>query len=171
MICEFLEDAYPCYFPKLLPEDPYDKAFARIWIDFVGKAFLPSFFRLLQSQEKVKQDEARADLYKAIEQITAKRKGPYFFGQEFSLVDIAIAPWAIRDYILSEHRGYKREDLGKSWVDWVGLALRRIPKDRLIGCQYIPDSQEYRPNLHHTGPALDTLVECEGGYCPLSYRS
>lgn len=135
MICEFLEDAYPCYFPKLLPEDPYDKAFARIWIDFVGKAFLPSFFRLLQSQEKEKQDEARADLYKAIEQITAKRKGPYFFGQEFSLVDIAIAPWAIRDYILSEHRGYKREDLGKSWVDWVGALESRpsVTKTTSVG--------------------------------------
>ena len=125
MICEFLEDAYPSYSPKLLPEDPYDKAFARLWIDFVGKSFLPPFFRLLQSQEKEKQDEARADLYKALAQISAKRKGPYFFGEEFSLVDIVIAPWAVRDYILAENRGYKREDVGNGWAEWSGALESR----------------------------------------------
>jgi len=118
VICEFLEDAYPSHTPHLLPEDPYDRAIARIWIDFVGKSFLPAFFRLLQSQEKEKQDEARKDLYAALGQLSSKRKGPYFFGNDFTLVDVAIAPWAARDYILVENRNYKREDVENGWKDW-----------------------------------------------------
>ena len=41
VLCELLEDAFPSYSPKLLPEDPTEKAYARIWIDYIGKAILP----------------------------------------------------------------------------------------------------------------------------------
>lgn len=127
VICEFLEDAYPSHTPRLLPSDPYERARARIWIDHITKFFLPPFFRLLQSQEKAKQDEARQDVYKALSMLAKQRKegGPFFFGEEFSLVDIAIAPWAERDYIITEHRGYKREEVGNGWKEWADALEKR----------------------------------------------
>lgn len=54
-----------------------------------------------------------------------KRKGPYFFGEEFSLVDIAVAPWTMRDYVITEHRGYKREDVGGGWKEWADILGQR----------------------------------------------
>jgi len=127
VICEFLEDAYPNHNPHLFPADPFDKARARLWIDFITKSFLPPFMRLLQSQERAKQEEAKNELYKALSTLSAQRKpgGPYFFGEEFSLVDIAIAPWAVRDYIITEHRGYKREDVGNGWKEWAEALEQR----------------------------------------------
>ena len=127
ILCEFLEDAYPSYKPHLLPDNSYDRAFSRIWLDHLAKNFLPAFFRLLQAQpeEKEKQDEARQELYKALGTLAAKRKGPYFLGEEFSIVDVAIAPWVVRDYNLAEHRGYKREDIPNGWKEWADLLEQR----------------------------------------------
>lgn len=118
---EFLEEAYPQYSPHLLPSDPYERARARIWIDHIGKTFLPPFFRLLQSQDTKKQDEALAEVQKSLRQLAAQRKGPYFFGNDFSLVDAAIAPWATREHIVIEHRRHKREDVGNGWKEWAEL--------------------------------------------------
>lgn len=41
IICEFIEDAYPEHGPSLLPKDPFERARARIWMDFVGKSVVP----------------------------------------------------------------------------------------------------------------------------------
>ena len=57
--------------------------------------------------------------------LAAKRKGPYFLGEEFSIVDVAIAPWVVRDYNLAEHRGYKREDIPNGWKEWADLLEQR----------------------------------------------
>jgi len=125
VLCEFLEDAYPGYTPHLLPSDPYERAHVRIWIDFISKAIIYPWMRILQSQEKEKQLEAREELYKALGQLSAQRKGPYFLGEQFSLVDVAIAPWAVREYILVENRDYKREDVSSGWKEWAELLEKR----------------------------------------------
>lgn len=39
-------------------------------------------------------------------------------GEEFGLVDIAIAPWTKRDYLIRDHRGYVRADVGEGWKEW-----------------------------------------------------
>jgi len=125
VICEFLEDAYPSHKPALLPADAFARAIARLWIDHVSKSVILAFFRLLQAQEAPKQDEARAEFRKALKTLAEQRKGPFFFGDEFSLVDVAIAPWALRDYIVADHRGYKREDVGAGWKEWAELLEQR----------------------------------------------
>ncbi|KAJ7647721.1 glutathione-S-transferase [Roridomyces roridus] len=118
VLCEFFEDAYPTHKPSMLPEDAYTKAYARIWIDYVGKTFVPGFMRLLMAQETEKQDAALAELYEVLRRFSAQIKGPFFLGEHFSLVDIAIAPWITRDVIAAEHRGYSREDVGAEWKQY-----------------------------------------------------
>jgi len=118
VLCEFLEDAYPDHGLRTLPADAFERARVRLWVDHVNKAVVPAFFRLMQSQEPDKQDAAREEVCTALRTLTAQAKGPYFLGDEFSLVDIALAPWAARDYIHTEHRGYTRDAVGKEWAAW-----------------------------------------------------
>ena len=125
VILELLEDAYPSQKPSLLPSDPYERAFARIWIDYTSKSIIPATFRLIQAQEKDKQDSAREELVQAFKTFAEQIKGPYFLGTEFSLVDTAIAPWIIRDYIPREHRGFTRESVGSKWVEYTALIEKR----------------------------------------------
>ncbi|KAF5386216.1 hypothetical protein D9615_002310 [Tricholomella constricta] len=124
IICEFLEDAYPDQNP-LLPSDPTSRAIARVWIDHVSKAIIPAFQRLLQAQEKEKQDEAREELYIALRKFANEVQGPYFLGDEFSLVDVAIAPWIVRDYVVHENRGFTREAVSDAWVKYAGTVEKR----------------------------------------------
>ncbi|KAF9243227.1 glutathione S-transferase [Melanogaster broomeanus] len=105
VLCEFLEEAYGAHTPSLLPADAYERARVRIWIDHASKTIVPASHRLLMAQGKEKEDAARQELYDAEKKLAEEVKGPYFLGEEFSLLDVIIAPWAARKYILVEHRG------------------------------------------------------------------
>ena len=137
VLCEFLEDAYPKNTPHLLPTDPYTRAYIRLWIDFVSKSIVPAFFRLLQAQDQEKREAALKEFISALRTISSKRQsgGPYFLGNDFSLADIAIAPFAVRDYIVQEHRGYKREDVNEEWVEWAKAleARESVKKTSSVG--------------------------------------
>lgn len=60
------------------------------------------------------QNEALQDVYTSLQKLAENIKGPFFHG-EFGLVDIAIAPWIVRDFVIQEHRGFKRGDVSPVW--------------------------------------------------------
>jgi glutathione S-transferase len=99
VLLEYLEDAYPNTHP-LLPEDPIDRAKARIWIDHIGKKINPAFFALLQAEDLEKREEAKVRLFDGLQKFTKQlapsSTGPYFFGNLYTIVDIALTPWAFR---------------------------------------------------------------------------
>ena len=99
-------------YPHLLPRDPTDRALARMWLDHITKTFIPAFHRLLQDVEK--QNEALQDIYTSLRKLAENIKEPFFYG-EFGLVDIAISPWIVRDFVIQEHRGFKRGDVSPAW--------------------------------------------------------
>ncbi|KAF8161336.1 glutathione-S-transferase [Crassisporium funariophilum] len=125
VLCEFFEEAFPSHKPQLLPSDPVDRAFARMWLDHISKEFIPAFQRLLQSQEADKQKEALQEFYEFLKKFGKNIKGPYFFGENFSLVDVAVAPFIVRDYILAENRSYKRSEAGSAWKAYADLVEKR----------------------------------------------
>ena len=114
VICEFLEDAFPS-FPALLPSDPFERAYARLWIDFVSKSIVSTFFRLIMAQQADKQEAALRELGDACRTFAEKVKGPYFLGEKFSLVDVAVVPIIVRDYFIEEYRGYSRGAVSERW--------------------------------------------------------
>lgn len=118
ILCEFFEDAFPNHEPHILPADAFERAYVRLWTDHVQKQIVPAWMRTVQAQEPEKQRANLEELYKALRTLCDKVKGPYFLGEEFSLVDIALAPWVIRDYILNENRGYVRDAVGSGWAEY-----------------------------------------------------
>lgn len=124
ILCEFFEDAFP-ETKSLLPVDPVDRALARMWVDHISKTFVPSFQRLLPAKEPEKQNAVREELYESLRKFSKNIKGPYFLGEEFSIVDIAIVPWIVRDYVLAEHRGYNRADVSPAWKEYADFVEKR----------------------------------------------
>ena len=111
MICEYLDEAYPDtnkYGPLLFPEDAYTRARCRVWIDFISTRILPAFYRLLQHQpsRSYSVDEARIELLGHLKTFTHEMadSGPFFLGEKFSMVDVSIAPWILRLFLIGHYK-------------------------------------------------------------------
>ncbi|KAI0770941.1 glutathione S-transferase C-terminal-like protein [Trametes elegans] len=115
ILLEFFEDAFPAHAPHLLPADPLARAHARLWADHVAKQVVPGFMRTVMAQGAAAQRAALEELCGALRALADHVAGPYFLGEQFGLVDAALAPWVGRDYILAENRGYSRGAVGAAW--------------------------------------------------------
>ncbi|PSK53889.1 hypothetical protein B9Z65_7695 [Elsinoe australis] len=108
VIGEFLEDAYPEHKPNLLPHDPYDRARTRIWTDYCTSRIIPAYHRFLQCQDKG-DDLAtlRGEFLGHLKEFAKEmdKKGPYFNGEEVGLIDLVVAPWAVRLWVFDHFKG------------------------------------------------------------------
>jgi glutathione S-transferase len=100
IINEYLEDVFPS--PALMPSDPYQRAQARIWIDYCDTRFLPACHQLIPDRKDPnKQAENRARLAEAMifmetEGLRRLSDGPFWMGKQITLVDIHYAPFIER---------------------------------------------------------------------------
>ncbi|KAF3219337.1 hypothetical protein TWF192_008237 [Orbilia oligospora] len=121
---------------KLLPEDPKQKAYSRLWADHISRNIVPTFYRYLQAQEVEKQAEYGKEFEKQVSFPTAvligpnlgtkypalmhvdsqvntlleaaDPKGPFFAGTKLSFVDVMVAPWILRcPRVLQPYRGWQ----------------------------------------------------------------
>ncbi|KAK8050699.1 hypothetical protein PG994_012429 [Apiospora phragmitis] len=133
VLLQYLEEAYPDHAPQLLPPptaaktgssnesggDPlFQRARARIWMDFVTSRIIPAWHRLLQSQPSTsgsqeagkKRLEELRDEYRGFLLEFARAmdpEGPYFAAGEdqFGMVDLALAPWVLRHWVFAHFKG------------------------------------------------------------------
>ncbi|KAL4898316.1 thioredoxin-like protein [Aspergillus ambiguus] len=169
VILEYLEEAYPDHAPSLLPEDPYDRARARIWIDYVTSRIIPAFHRFLQYQpangENAEEGIAghRADLLAKLAEWTREMHpdGPFFLGQDISLPDLVLAPWAVRLWVLDHFKpgglGIPAEgqaatpadeEVWKRWRTWLwAVEARRSVRETTSETEfYLPIYRRYAEN-------------------------
>ncbi|PWN19154.1 glutathione-S-transferase [Microstroma glucosiphilum] len=146
---EFLEDKFP-QSKRLLPERAEQKAVARIQMDLVTKKIIPAYFRCVQSQDVEGQKAARKEMYDACREFGTfidSSKGPFVGGKELDGVDIALAPWAVRQWVLDEHRGgpATEAECGQAYVKWAKAVqshptVLKTTSDRE---HYVPIYQRY----------------------------
>jgi glutathione S-transferase len=55
-------------------------------------------------------------------------EGPYFLGNEISLVDLIIAPWALRLWVFDHFKGGLNLPRGEPWLDRFEKWLKAIEK-------------------------------------------
>ncbi|XXH00846.1 hypothetical protein Hte_007197 [Hypoxylon texense] len=146
VICEYLNEAYDDereYGPSLLPGDPYERARCRLWIDHIGNKIVPGFYRFIQHtpEKDYTIEQARENFLGHIKTLVKEmlagdadnnnsnnnnESGPWFLGEKFSLVDVILAPWAKRLFLIDH---YKPGGLGipvagqagdeeKVWARW-----------------------------------------------------
>ena len=93
VICEYLEETQPG--ARLHPEDPLARAEHRAWMEF-GSAILGDLWGYETTQDAAVFEQKRLALVARFERVesalAASGEGPYFAGQNFSLVDAVFAP-------------------------------------------------------------------------------
>lgn len=131
VVCEYLEEAYADqekYGPSLLPQDVYERARCRLWIDHIATRIVPGFYKFIQHtpDKAYSIEEARNDFLANIKTLVKEMDsaGPWFLGQQFSLVDIMLAPWAKRLFLIDHYKPggvgieqAKKEDAA-TWTRW-----------------------------------------------------
>lgn len=107
VINELLEELYPE--PSLFPDDPLEKAEGRSWIVFNNDVLMKHAAGLWFADHPEKrqraEDELRTALKKVEKELRTRDKGPYFLGEDFSLVDAVYAPLFTR-WEATKHLGH-----------------------------------------------------------------
>jgi len=110
IILEYIQEVFRG--PPLLPTLPRLRAHVRTWTWHVNSHVVPNFDRLLGAQDEQSLQQARAALLQGLADYEAamapEAEGPFFLGDDFSMADIALAPFWWR--MCSVLRAYRRFD-------------------------------------------------------------
>jgi glutathione S-transferase len=110
IIAEYLEENWPM--PNLLPLDPVRRAQARMWIGFADTRLYPITAQLLRATDPRVQSMALSRVNAELRTIEnhglsdGHSNGTYWFGDQFSLVDITYYPWFEQLVVLERFRGF-----------------------------------------------------------------
>ena len=99
VVVEFLDDMFPERGAKLLPSDPYQRANSRNMMKIIGRNNgISLLYKALNNRDCTKDEELRDSLYKFFAKFCdlADDTGPYFLGENLSIVDIMLGPFYIR---------------------------------------------------------------------------
>ena len=101
--------------PKLVPEDPKRRAYARIWMTFADTDFFPTVFVASVGRERGFSEE---QISEAFEKLEERLKDRDYLAVEFSLADIAYAGNFVRLRELEE-RGEVSLDEYPNVTAWI----------------------------------------------------
>jgi glutathione S-transferase len=96
IINEYLEDSFAD--TPLLPADPLGRARARIWMAYCDSHFMPACHQLIEDRrddhQQVENRQKLCDVFLFMEKgMTELADGPYWMGEQFTLVDAQFAPF------------------------------------------------------------------------------
>jgi glutathione S-transferase len=98
VIMEYLDEVYP---PSLHPADPLRKAHNRAWFEFASSLF-SSQYTMMIAKDQETYEKAEQELKEKLPLLEAQLIGPWFNGKEFSLADVAFAPFFMRQVLLEQ---------------------------------------------------------------------
>jgi glutathione S-transferase len=128
IINEFIDETYPE--PALMPSDPYLRAKARIWIDYCNTVWVEDSYALLYAKEPAKQAELKekllADFNKMeFDGMRDLSDGPYWLGEQVSLVDLTYYPFFERFSAIGKLRGLEIPETCSRIRAWYDLMAAR----------------------------------------------
>jgi len=129
IINEYIDERFPD--PPLMPASAIDRATARIWIDYCENRFLPALHGLVRLKDEpdklAKQiDTVRETLeYIEFEGLRKLSEGPYWFGQNPTLVDFQYLPFFERFGVYRVLVGFQWPDRCTRLVSWLDTMSAR----------------------------------------------
>jgi len=105
IINEYVDEAWADKNPLYPPlSDPLERAKTRIALDFMGKKIVSPFITLHRSKDVSEKESAVETLGAAMDEFFggASSQGPFYHGDTFGILDIALAPFVARMEIVEE---------------------------------------------------------------------
>ncbi|KAJ3669979.1 hypothetical protein LUZ60_010303 [Juncus effusus] len=124
IILQYLEEAWPDKTP-LLPSDPYQKAQARFWVDFVDKKVYSCGTRVWKSKGEA-QEAAKKELIEILQILeTELGDNKYFGGDTFNYVDVALIPLTTWFYGYETFGNFKIMEVIPNINSWIKRCMER----------------------------------------------
>ncbi|KAI5057353.1 hypothetical protein GOP47_0027368 [Adiantum capillus-veneris] len=98
IIVQYIDEAWPSPHVSFLPNEPYDRAVARFWADYVDKKMYDAGIRIIRNPQGEQREQGKRDFIEVLETLDRALRdtyggGPFFGGECIGLVDIALAPF------------------------------------------------------------------------------
>jgi len=104
-LCMYLDQTFP--HNPLTPSDPYDHWRMTVLFKKYGQ-IVPKYYALLKEQDPNKQNEIKTSLDTLFREMNGDIKGPYFLGEQFTLLDILLLPHFEKiEVVCGHYRNYK----------------------------------------------------------------
>ncbi|CDP06113.1 unnamed protein product [Coffea canephora] len=122
IIVQYIDEVWHDKNP-LLPSDPYQRAQARFWADFVDKKVYDSTRRIwtTKGEEKEAAKKEFIEILKTLEGELGNK--PYFGGENFGYVDVALIPFYCWFYAYETFGNFKIEC--PKLVEWAKRCMQR----------------------------------------------
>ncbi|PON97440.1 S-crystallin [Trema orientale] len=118
IILQYIDEVWPDKSP-LLPSDPYQRAQARFWADFVDKK-LYDIGRKLWTTKGEEREAAKKEFLETLRLLEAALGDkPYFGGDRFGFVDVALVPFASWFYVYETFGNFSIEAECPKLIAWV----------------------------------------------------
>ncbi|XP_059437771.1 probable glutathione S-transferase parC [Corylus avellana] len=124
IIIQYIDEVWNDRSP-FLPSDPYHRAHARFWADFVDKKVY-SVARKLWATKGEEQEAAKKDfleIYKTLEGELGEK--PYFGGETFGLVDIALVTFYSWFYVYETFGKFSMETECPKIIAWAKRCMKK----------------------------------------------
>ncbi|OMO92673.1 hypothetical protein COLO4_17401 [Corchorus olitorius] len=93
IIVQYIDEVWNHKSP-LLPSDPYERAHARFWVDYIDKKIYPCGNKLWNLPKCEAQESAKKELMESFKTLEAELGDkPYFGSNSFNAVDITLIPF------------------------------------------------------------------------------
>ncbi|KAH9622990.1 hypothetical protein KSS87_023091 [Heliosperma pusillum] len=124
IIVQYIDEVWSDKNP-LLPSDPYQRAQARFWADFIDKKIYDGAKKIWTSKgedQEVAKKESIEHLKVLEEQLGDK---PYFGGDTFGYVDVSLIPYYSWFYLLETEGNFKIEESNPKIIEWAKRCMQR----------------------------------------------
>jgi glutathione S-transferase len=128
-VVEYIDTVFNDFGDNLIPQDdPFKRAIVRIWADHCTERVQKSYYAMLMDQDPDRQQASKEKFFdecRALARAMAPaEEGPYFSGDKFCLVDVALSPFWYRFETVGEH--YRGLTFPDSEAEFQRLKVRVI---------------------------------------------
>ncbi|KAL8161377.1 hypothetical protein V2J09_012866 [Rumex salicifolius] len=125
VILEYIDEVWSDRAP-LMPSDPYRRAQARFWADYIENKVIYAGVKIAKTK-KEEQEKAKTeflDILKVLEE-QALGESPFFGGDEFGFVDVVLIAFYCWFYAFEVEGGFKVDDMCPKMVAWASRCMDR----------------------------------------------
>ncbi|XP_022877704.1 probable glutathione S-transferase [Olea europaea var. sylvestris] len=132
IIVQYIDEVWNDKAP-LLPSDPYEKAQARFWADYIDK-IRDIGWKITYHKNKVEVEESKNELLEMLKALEgALGDKPYFGGENFGYVDISLIGYYMIFYTYETCANFSIEAECPKLIAWVKRCLERKTVSKSLG--------------------------------------